>query len=108
MFAIGPWNPPGPVTMTEVIERLQHATTRVGVLVKEHEQLRQRHARAEEELGTQRRTNEVLSKRVSELEQENEVLRTVQAKHVGMQPQAKERIDELVSEIDRCLALISA
>ena len=94
--------------MTEAIERLQHATARVGALVKEHEQLRQRHARTEEELGTQRRTYEVLSKRVSELEQENEVLRTVQAKHNGVQPQAKERIDELVSEIDRCLALISA
>lgn len=94
--------------MTEAIERLQHATLRVGALVKEHEQLRQRHARAEEELGTQRRTNEVLGKRVSELEQENEVLRTVQSKQKDMPPQAKERIDELVSEIDRCLALISA
>ncbi|MEO8068516.1 MAG: hypothetical protein ABI599_12545 [Flavobacteriales bacterium] len=94
--------------MNEAIERLQLATARVGALVKEHEQLRQRHARAEEELGTLRRTNEVLSKRVSELEQENEVLRTVQSKQKDMPPQAKERIDELVSEIDRCLALISA
>ncbi|MBK6775148.1 MAG: hypothetical protein IPG74_04625 [Flavobacteriales bacterium] len=103
----GPWNSVGPVTMTEAIERLQQATFKVATLVKEHEQLRQRHARAEEDLGTQRRTNEVLSKRVTELEQENEVLRTVQSKQKDVPPQAKERIDELVSEIDRCLALIS-
>jgi hypothetical protein len=108
MFAIGPWVFPGPVPMNEALERLHKATERVAGLVKEHEQLRQQSTRTEEELGTQRRANEVLSKRVQELEQENEVLRAEQVRHKDLQPQAKERIDELVSEIDRCLAMINA
>lgn len=93
-------------TMNEALERLQHATARVATLVKEFEAVRKRQSETEDELGTQRRTNEVLSKRVQELEQENEVLRTEQARFKSLQPQAKERIDELVSEIDRCLAMI--
>ena len=92
--------------MNEALERLQHATTRVATLVKEFEAARKRQTETEEELGTQRRTNEVLSKRVQELEQENEVLRTEQARFKSLQPRAKERIDELGGEIDRCLAMI--
>jgi hypothetical protein len=48
----------------------------------------------------------VLQQRVAELEKENEVLRNTKAAHEAAVPGAKERIDELVQEIDRCLELI--
>ena len=52
------------------------------------------------------RTEEVLQARVTELEKENEGLRKTHAAHEAAVPGAKERIDELVQEIDRCLELI--
>lgn len=53
------------------------------------------------------REQEVLKARIKELEQENEVLRTALAS--AKEPErggAKETIDELVKEIDQCLALL--
>ena len=61
------------------------------------------------QIGEGFREADVLKARVKELEQENEVLRT--AKAAVEQPAregAKEQIDELVNEIDRCLALLNA
>lgn len=51
---------------------------------------------------------EVLKARIKELEQENEVLRTALA--AAKEPEregTKEKIDELVKEIDQCLALLN-
>lgn len=51
---------------------------------------------------------DVLKARIKELEQENEVLRTAMA--AAKEPErdgTKEKIDELVKEIDQCLALLN-
>lgn len=54
------------------------------------------------------REGEVLKARIQELEQENEVLRTVKATDKEAQREGvKEEIDELVHDIDRCLALLN-
>ena len=77
--------------------------------VREHKALRKRVADQEGRMQDHERMVEVLKARVTELERENEVLRT--AKALDNRPEApgtKEKIDELVHEIDRCLALINA
>ena len=52
---------------------------------------------------------EMLKARVAELERENEVLRSTKSAESKLgDPGTKEKIDELVNEIDRGLALISA
>ncbi len=54
------------------------------------------------------READVLKARIIELEQENEVLRTEKATPVvETRAGSKEKIDELVNEIDRCLALLN-
>lgn len=54
------------------------------------------------------RENDVLRARIKELEQENEVLRNAKAAVVEPEREGtKEKIDELVNEIDRCLALLN-
>lgn len=99
-------------TVSELSHRLRQVHARVEGLLKE----RDRHAKAlhdlEEELRELKRGDGVLRARVAELEQENEVIRAVKAPvpaNPGMAADrvgTKERIDELVSEIDRCLALL--
>ena len=54
------------------------------------------------------RETEVLKARIREMEQENEVLRTVkEAPLADDRAGTKEKIDELVNEIDQCLALLN-
>ena len=54
------------------------------------------------------READVLRARIIELEQENEVLRAEKATpEVEGRTGPKEKIDELVNEIDRCLALLN-
>lgn len=95
--------------MEGLLERISTARTRVKGLLDE-----QTHATAAIEALEARsreggREADVLKARIKELEQENEVLRTVKA--APEQPEragTKEKIDELVNEIDRCLALLNA
>ena len=102
---------PGPSknspTMSTLTDRLQQVQEHVARLVNEHKSLRERAVELETSSRDHQRTNEVLTARVAELERENEVLRkTRPVENELSAPGAKERIDELVNEIDRCLALI--
>ena len=98
-----------PVRVGEhVKDRLIAVQEQVARLLGDLAGLRDRAARSESEANDHRRTVEVLKARVSELERENGVLRKARAAESG--PGAagtKERIDELVHEIDRCLALLT-
>ena len=95
--------------MEGLLERISAGRTKVQVLLDE----RTRSTAAVEALEARSREGnreaDVLKARIKELEQENEVLRTVKA--APEQPEragTKEKIDELVNEIDRCLALLNA
>lgn len=80
---------------------------RVEGLLKDRDHHARAHHSLQEELREVKRNNEVLRARITELEQENEVLRAVKATPVARDRSgSKERIDELVIEIDRCLALL--
>lgn len=96
--------PPGMNTITERLHKVQEQVAR---LVGDHKTLRARAAELEAANHDHQRTSEVLTERVAELERENEVLRKAKPApgELGA-PGTKERIDELVNEIDRCLALI--
>lgn len=94
--------------MSDLAIRLRQVHARVEGLLKD----RDVHARTiltlQEELRELKRSDGVLRARVTELEQENEVLRAVKvAPAASDRSGSKERIDELVIEIDRCLALLN-
>ncbi len=95
--------------MSTLIERLNAVKEHVTRLVQEHDRLRERITVYEREAQEHRRMSDVLNTRISELERENEVLREAaeQAKSLSARPGSKERIDELVAEIDRCLELLN-
>jgi hypothetical protein len=86
---------------------------RVEGLLKDRDHHAKAHLASQEELRELKRSDEVLRARITELEQENEVLRAVKAANlessgaVNDRSGSKERIDELVIEIDRCLALLN-
>jgi chromosome segregation ATPase len=87
--------------------RIGAARERVQELLRE----RTRHVAAiaalEAEVRDGHREADVLKARIVELEQENEVLRAVKTTpETGSRTGTKEKIDELVNEIDRCLALL--
>lgn len=93
--------------MNTLTDRLHKVQEQVARVVSEHKALRIRAAELETANHDHQRTAQVLTARVSELEKENEVLRKVKSEHEGLVGTgSKERIDELVNEIDRCLALI--
>lgn len=93
------------ITLTERLRAVQEQVTR---LVREHQALHGKLAQAESEAQEHRRTVDLLKVRVAELERENEVLRKSKGgEGRSGDPGTKERIDELVHEIDRCLALIN-
>lgn len=95
--------------MPVLTDRLQAVREGVARLLRDHEALRQRNTGLETEARESKRLAEVLKVRVAELERDNEVLR--KARPAGSGPGTtgtKERIDELVDEIDRCLALLNA
>lgn len=95
--------------MGEWADRISKARTRVGELLADQDQLKATATKLEAELRERERTLEVLKARVTELERENEVLRTVRpAARTADRAGTKERIDELVHEIDRCLELLKA
>lgn len=95
--------------MKALVDRLHDAHEQLSRLVREHLALRERAAGLEQQVNDGQRMAEVLTARVAELERESEVLRKAKPVESRMEaPGTKERIDELVHEIDRCLALISA
>lgn len=95
--------------MESLLERLSAARTRLNGLFEDRTRTTAAMEALKAQIGEGFREADVLKARVKELEQENEVLRT--AKAAVEQPAregAKEQIDELVNEIDRCLALLNA
>ena len=75
---------------------------------RERSRLRAAHDALDGTLRDKARESDVLRARIQELEQENEVLRTAKTALVDAdRTGSKEKIDELVSEIDRCLALLN-
>lgn len=95
--------------MNTLTDRLRAIQDRISRLLREHDTLKRRSAELETEARDHQRMAEVLKARVGELERENEVLRKARPTESGpADPGTKERIDELVHEIDRCLALLSA
>lgn len=97
-------SPPVTASLTDRLHKVQEQVER---LVRDHKSLRERAAVLEAAGHDHQRTSEVLTARVAELERENEVLRKAKpAPSVPSVPGTKERIDELVNEIDRCLELI--
>lgn len=92
--------------MNELVQRLNAVKVQVRSLLKERETLREKLARSESLAGARHQEIEVLNQRVTGLERENEVLRTAGSLSAAGPEEAGRRIDELVDEIDRCLALI--
>ncbi len=89
-------------------DRIGAAHARLKLLKEERNRVSAAAVAMETRLQDQGREAEVLRARIKELEQENEVLRTTKAPEGGTGREGtKEEIDELVSEIDRCLALLN-
>ncbi len=95
--------------MNTLTDRLQAVQEQVSRLAREHQALRTKASELEAEVRDHHRKEEVLRARVTELERENEVLRKGRTAGGGTaDPGTKDRIDELVNEIDQCLALLKA
>jgi hypothetical protein len=94
--------------MSELASRIRNVHTHVQGVLSERQSLSAQLTRTEADLRDQQRAAEVLHARIAELERENEVLRSARpSSSVGTERAGtKERIDELVNEIDRCLALL--
>jgi len=96
--------------MSDLSSRIRAVHVHVARLVADREASRRQVVALEHEHREQQRNAEVLRARIAELERENEVLRVTrpaQQQRAEGQPEAKQRIDELVNEIDRCLALLN-
>lgn len=94
--------------MSELIDRLRGIQGKVTKLIKERDELMQRVTKLIAEQRDQGSMTATLNTRIAALERENEVLRTASSFKGEEQgrPEAKQRIDELVKEIDGCLALL--
>lgn len=94
--------------MSELAPRMRVLHHKVRNLLQERDRLATDRRQADEELRELKRNASVLQARIVELEREIEVLRASKP-HVAVteRPVTKERFDELVSEIDRCLALLT-
>lgn len=94
--------------MEGLLERIGKARTQVRRIQGEHGRLQMAVEAAEGQVHEAGREKEVLIARIKELEQENEVLRkaAVPAKVPGRE-ETRDKIDELVREIDQCLALMN-
>lgn len=95
--------------MNDLAQRLQRIGKQVRHLQQERNELLERLAGAEANAQERHRNMEVLTERVAGLERENEVLRLARSLPEGPgRDTAKQRIDALVDEIDRCLRLVKA
>lgn len=94
--------------MEGLLERIGIAHTQVRRMHGEHRRLQLAVEAAEGLVHEAGREKEVLIARIKELEQENEVLRkaAVPIKAHGRE-EDRDKIDELVREIDQCLALMN-
>lgn len=95
--------------MNTLPDRLIKVQEQVDRLIREHKQLQAGYSDQERTAREHQRTCDVLKARVQELERENEVLRKAERSTTGgsNDPGTKERIDELVAEIDQCLELLN-
>ncbi len=93
--------------MGSLVERVKLAHAKVKDLRANEARLARSLAQLELRHREMDREREVLRSRVQELEQENEVLRNEKAALRPAREGTKEKIDELVHEIDRCLALLN-
>lgn len=108
IFGAGPSNELSCSLGQHVKDRLTTILQQVHRLVAERNELKARLQHVDGELSDLRRMEEVLRARVAELERENGVLRKARSAEAGAATAGtKERIDELVHEIDRCLALLT-
>lgn len=94
--------------MNTFSERLNKLSEKVSHLIGDHQRLQQQLVEQENAARQHQRSSDVLKARVNELERENELLRNAApaAQSGSDAPGSKERIDELVAEIDRCLELL--
>lgn len=93
--------------MSVLAARIRQVLVHVNGLRQERDQLASTRSSLMEEVREAKRRADVLQVRIMELEQENEVLRSVDVASTPTdRAGSKERIDELVNEIDRCLALL--
>ena len=94
--------------MSEIASRMRVLHHKVRNLLKERDRLATDRRHADEELREVKRNASVMQARILELEREIEVLRVSSPQQAVVEgPVTKERINELVSEIDRCLALLT-
>lgn len=95
--------------MNELARRVQRIGKQVRLLQQERSDLLERLAGTEATAQQRQQQLQVLAQRVAGLEQENDVIRMARSLPAGQgREEAKQRIDELVDEIDRCLRLIKA
>ena len=95
--------------MNQLVQRVQRIGKQLRHLQQERNDLLARLEGAEATAQERHRNMEVLTERVAGLERENEVLRMARSLPEGAgREKAKQRIDALVEEIDRCLRLIKA
>lgn len=91
-----------------MLDRIGAARARVQAQRAEHSRTLSALGAAEARIRERERENDVLNARIKELEQEVEVLRHAKAAAVAPEREGtKEKINELVHEIDRCLALLN-
>lgn len=93
--------------MNTFADRINSIKDHVARMIREQQGLRERTTELEKAAHDHQRMTEVLKARVAELERENEGLRKAKPQEEGESGTGtNERIDELVLEIDRCLALL--
>lgn len=91
------------------MERIGIARAHAEQLLAERERMTAAIEASEKHAREANREKDVLKARIKELEQENEALRKAAASKVETTGRegTKEKIDELVNEIDQCLALLN-
>ncbi|MBK6945494.1 MAG: hypothetical protein IPH21_12585 [Flavobacteriales bacterium] len=92
--------------MNTFADRINSIKDQVTRLIRDQHALKERASDLEKEAHDHQRMTEVLKARVAELERENEGLRKAKPQVGESGTGTNERIDELVLEIDRCLALL--
>lgn len=93
--------------MAELKERIRGIQQQVRSLIKERDEQRSKVAKLASQIHDESSMLDVLRKRITELEHQNQVLKTAQSfGGTGEPKESKERIDKLVKEIDKCISLL--